>query len=74
MRESVTYQAIIEEGAEKGRLQGMRKLLLRLGRKKLGPPTKRMIAALGRIADAERLELLAERLGEVKSWKELLAE
>ncbi len=78
MRDSVTYQAIVEEGFEIGYkigwLQGVRNVLLRRGRKKLGPPSMRVLAALHNITDEERLERLAERIDHVKSWKELLAD
>jgi predicted transposase YdaD len=89
MRDSVTYQAIVEEGVEKGikkgleqgleqglemgRLDEARRLILRMGRRYLGPASKRVVAAIEKIADVARLEELAERVAEVKSWKELLA-
>ena len=77
MRDSVTYMAIVEEGIEKGIEQGRideaRRLVLRLGRKNLGPPTKKTVAALTSLDDIDRLERLLEHLGDVKSWKALLA-
>ena len=84
MRDSTTYQMILDEGrAEgltKGRAEGLtegliedaRKLLLRLGRKHLGEPGATAEAAVRAITDVERLELLAERTTEVKSWQDLL--
>ncbi len=76
MRDSDTYQAILDEGrAEgetKGRAEEARKLLLRLGRKHLGEPEAVVEAAVRAIANVERLELLIERLSEVASWQELL--
>lgn len=68
MRESVTYMAIIEEG----RLMEAHKIILRQGRTLFGPPDENTLAALTAIEDLERLELLGERLLEVKSWQELL--
>jgi predicted transposase YdaD len=86
MRDSDTYMAILEEGMEKGMKEGMKegiekgrieevkKLIDRMGRKMLGPPGKRATAALEAITDLKRLEHLAYRVIDVKSWKELLAD
>ena len=68
MEESVTYQAIVR----KGRLQGVRKLLLRMGTIQFGRPTKAVRDALETITDPERLDQLGERLLRVASWEELL--
>ena len=62
MEESVTYQAIIEKGMEKGmekgeargRVEEARRLLLRQGRIRFGPPDEATQAALAAIADLER--------------------
>ena len=72
MKESVTYQAILEEGEEKGALAEARKIVLRLGRNRFGPPDARVTAAVEAIADVERLEELGERLLSAASWDELL--
>jgi hypothetical protein len=89
MRESDTYMAIIEEGIEKGiamgiekgvgmgiekgRLEEARKMILRIGHKRLGPPEEAVKSDLAGISSSERLELLLERVIEVASWRELLA-
>jgi predicted transposase YdaD len=81
MRDSDTYQAILDEGRAEGLIQGeargraeeARQLLLRLGRKRLGEPEATVEATVRAIDDLERLELLAERVSDVKSWPELLA-
>ena len=77
MKDSVTYQAILEEGEARGEVRGRaaeaRSLVLRLGRKRFGPPAPAAEAALENEASVERLEQLAERLLEVESWDELLA-
>ena len=70
MKESSTYQAIVEEG----RIEEARKLLLRLGSKQLGRPTVRTRTALAKITDLDRLEALIERLRSASSWHALLAE
>ena len=73
MKDSTTYQAIIREGEEQGRLAEAHNLLLRMGNKRFGPPTAAEQAALASIASLEKLEQLAERLLEVENWQELLA-
>jgi hypothetical protein len=69
MKESVTYQKIVREGRE----EEARAILLRLGRKRFGPPSPEAEAALAGITAIERLEALSERLLDVESWEELLA-
>jgi predicted transposase YdaD len=73
MKESVTYQKIVDEGRVEGREEEARVLLLRLGRKRFGPPSPEAEAALAGITAIERLETLSERLLDVENWEELLA-
>ena len=64
MKESTTYQAILDEGRAEGeakgraegRAEGERLLLLRLGRERLGEPAAAVAAAIEAIADAGRIE------------------
>ena len=82
---SSTYQALIQEGLDKGMAQGLeqgleqgsereaRHLLLRLGRKRLGEPSVKILFALEK-RSREQIEELVERCLEVESWAELLAE
>jgi hypothetical protein len=72
MRESDTYQAILEEGREEGEVRGARWVLLRQGRKKLGEPDEATQRALLAITDLDRIGRLSDRLPEVSSWQELL--
>lgn len=80
MEESVTYQGIIRKGVEQGIEKGIpmgelreaQRLLLRLGRKRFGPPDPATIAAIESLIDLDRLEQLSERVLEVSSWQELL--
>lgn len=76
MRDSTAYQIILDEGRAEGEIRGRteeaRRLLLRLGRKRLGNPETTVEAAIRAITDLDRLELLAERLDEVAGWQELL--
>ncbi len=79
---SSTYQKILEEGraevrAEelaKGRAEGARRFLRRLGTRRFGKPDAHIEAALDAIADLERLERLLDRVLEVTTWDELLAQ
>jgi predicted transposase YdaD len=85
MRDSVTYQAILEEGKAEGIAQGKaegeakgmtveaKRILLRMGQKRFGPPGEAIVAAIGGITDREQAEALTERLLDVSSWDELLA-
>jgi predicted transposase YdaD len=77
MRESATYQAILEEGRSEGRVEGRveeaRRFLLLLGENQYGTPDAATRATLETITELERLERLARRLLEVSSWEELLA-
>jgi hypothetical protein len=68
MKESSTYQYILEEG----RAEEARKILRRLGQKRLGPPGEAEAAALEGLRDLDRLERLTERVDEMSSWQELL--
>jgi hypothetical protein len=76
MKESVTYQAILEEGMAEGKAKGKaeeaRRLLLLLGRERFGEPSVNIVALLDEVADLGRLEALAIRLLQVKTWEELL--
>lgn len=80
MEESLTYQAILEEGRQRGRAEGKaegkaeeaRMILLAVARKRFGPPSSRIEQWLdGR--NAEQLERLVERVLDVESWDELLS-
>lgn len=73
MKDSVTYQAIVEEGVEKGRLEEARQMLLDLGAERLGAPSEEVNAAIRRIADLERLRQLARKLLRVATWEDLVA-
>ncbi len=56
MRESSTYQAILNEGRTEGRTEGERTILLRQGRVRFGEPDPTVEATLTVIRDPERLE------------------
>src|SRR5581483_1516222 len=73
MKESSTYQYIIQEGIEQGieqgRTQEARRLLLIMGGKRFGEPDAQAQAALDKITSPQQLEQLAARLFEVESWQ-----
>jgi hypothetical protein len=85
IEESSVYQDIFAKGEAKGRAEGeakgraegeveeARKILLGLGRKRLGQPDERVLALVAGISDPDRLNLLLDRILDVASWDELLA-
>ena len=85
MRDSLTYQAVLEEGrAEgeargrvegeaRGRLEEARRLLRQLGERRFGPPDPAVIAALASLTDLERVERVTLRLLDAASWEDALA-
>jgi len=77
MKESFTYQAILEEGRkqglEEGQAEGMREVLLHIGTRKFRrEPSEAVRAHLQAISDPAELQRLSDRLLEVNSWAELL--
>jgi predicted transposase YdaD len=78
MRESSTYQAILTEGREEGRMEGRvveaQTILLQMGQKRSGPPDPRVQTAIEAIGSREHLERLSLRLLDVSSWDELMAD
>jgi hypothetical protein len=72
MQDSKTYQYAVETGREGGRADEARRLVIRLGERRLGPIPVPTRAALQAIFDVERLESLIDRVFEVRSWDELL--
>jgi predicted transposase YdaD len=78
MKESSTYQAILEEGRLEGRTEGAvteaRKLLRLFGDSRFGPPDAPTATAIERIPDLAQLEELCQRLGAARSWQELLGQ
>jgi hypothetical protein len=84
MKESVTYQAILEEGKAEGERRGKvegeargkaeeaRRILLLLGCDKFGEPSANVRADLDKLDDVNRLEELTLHLKQAASWQELL--
>lgn len=82
MKESVTYQAIIQEGktqglAEgraKGRAEEARQFVLTLGENKFQKPAGKAVReSLEAISEVSELEALGVRILHVNSWEDLLA-
>jgi predicted transposase YdaD len=74
MRESSTYQAILEEGRDEGAVREARKVLRLLGDKAYGPPDAATTAQIERLDDLARLEEVLQRLGSAASWQDLLGQ
>ena len=76
MKESSTYQAILEEGRSEGQTEGAiaeaKKLLRLQGDAAFGPPDGQTATALDRLDDLAQLEDLFERIRTAKNWKDLL--
>jgi hypothetical protein len=72
MKESVTYQWILQEGRDEGALTEAKKLLRLQGEGCFGAPDGATARALEGINDLPRLEELLLRLPHVGSWQELL--
>jgi predicted transposase YdaD len=60
-------------GRAEGELDGVRKILIRLGEKRLGRPEGSVLDRIAAIDDLDRLNGLIDRTLEVSSWDELLA-
>ncbi len=73
MRESVTFQAILEEGREEGSVRELHRVILRQGRVRFGEADEATRQQIEAMRDIERLEDLTERLLIVSSWDELMA-
>ena len=70
-----SINSILESmGCAEGRIEEAQGMLLRQGRKRFGPPDARVQRSIEAIGNLERLEMLSERLLDVSTWDELLAE
>jgi predicted transposase YdaD len=76
MEESVTYQAIVAKGVEKGRREGevagLKEALVIVGSQHFGDPDDQVIAALEALEDADQLKRLHTRLRSAAGWHDLL--
>jgi hypothetical protein len=74
MRDSVTYQAILDEGREEGQIQLAHKMLLRLGTRRFQEPSEEIRQRIEALSDLEELQDLLVRVIEVQSWEALFAD
>jgi predicted transposase YdaD len=74
MKESSTYQAILEEGRGEGAVAEAKKVLRLQGDDAFGPPDTRTAWAIERLEDLAQLEALLKRLRTAGSWQELLGQ
>jgi hypothetical protein len=84
MKESSFYQMILAEGKAEGIAEGRaegitegkvdeaRQILLRIGRRRFGPPDPAILDLIGEIADVERIESLIERLPDASGWEDVM--
>jgi hypothetical protein len=72
MKESTTYQWIVNEGRMEGRIEVLREMVLRLGQRRLGPPDDATKAVIQSATDVERLKRMTEQLLDLSTWQELL--
>lgn len=77
MKESSTYQVILQEGRREGEQVGSvaeaRRILLMLGEERLGPAPAEVRQLVERESGVERLEELVRRIVSVSSWDQLFA-
>jgi hypothetical protein len=74
MQHSSTYQHTLAVGRAQGELNAARQIIVRQGRRRFGEPSAEVRASLDAITALDRLNELADRVHEVGSWDELLAE
>jgi predicted transposase YdaD len=72
MKESSTYQAILEEGRAEGAVAEAKKMLRLQGDDAFGPPDSRAAAAIARLDDLPRLEEMLLRVRTAGGWPDLL--
>ncbi|HZO27729.1 MAG TPA: hypothetical protein VFH48_17260 [Chloroflexota bacterium] len=69
MRESVTYQTILEEGE----VREARRTILDLGGEKFGPPAESTVALVEGLEDIDVLHRMIRSVLRANTWQELLA-
>jgi predicted transposase YdaD len=76
IEESSVYQGILKKGEAIGEAKGAakeaRKILLRQGSKRLGPPDEPIRGRIAAITELDRLRGLLNRILDVSSWEEFL--
>jgi predicted transposase YdaD len=72
MKESSTYQAIVQEGRDEGAIAEVKKLLRLIGEEAFGPPDAATRAVIERLNNLERLEGLVKRARAADDWADLV--
>lgn len=72
MKESSTYQAIMDEGRTEGAVAEARRLLRLIGDDAFGPPDARSAALIERLEALDHLEELIKKVRTAASWNDLL--
>jgi hypothetical protein len=72
MKESATYQMIVEEGRAEGAVSEARRVLRLLGDESLVAPDAQTAAAIEQLDDLDRLEARLKRVRSATTWPELL--
>ena len=73
MHESTAFDVVFDEGQLEGEIRHCHRIILRHGRKFIGPADPATESALKAIRELERLERMADAVLSAKSWAELLS-
>ena len=73
VEESTFFNELVATALDRRLVEGVRKTVLRLGKKKFGPAPGGVEAAITAITDGDQMEQLAERVLDATSWEDLLA-
>ncbi len=72
MKESSTYQSILEEGRKEAAVEQTKHILRSLGTSAFGTPDSRTTRVIEQLNNLDRLEKILERIRTANSWDELL--
>ncbi|MFC1706220.1 DUF4351 domain-containing protein, partial [Planctomycetota bacterium] len=71
--ERLSREEGLKKGREQGRLEGAKRVLLRLGTKRFGDPEPSKRAAIDRLESLDELETLTDALLDATDWDDLLS-
>ncbi len=74
IEESSVYQDALQKGEAKGAVEEAREILIRHGTKKFGPPDEQTKTRISAMVDVNRIQDLIDRVLDVATWDELLAD
>ncbi|HLK57664.1 MAG TPA: hypothetical protein VKU00_13950 [Chthonomonadaceae bacterium] len=72
-RDTGKLDAWIAEAQAEGEARGIRKTLMRLGRKRFGEPSAEVLQALEAVSSVETLQQMTDRLLGAENWEDLIA-